>query len=218
MGVGARNTVRKEPTIFNVVGHAWSIAHPPIVVTLGLTVTFPQCAWVPKKKPIIAIRPEWRVDLWPCPLLLIVGWEAGDHLGTRLIVAAPTEREKTICIDGLPAMAKFNQETTLGHIEAQRSVLEEMEPRFVSALVHTTLMLNPTLQAVLIHLNSVDITSLPTGILPHAPKSKDKAKGKDPTGRDRKDVVYWIAEDADDCVFASTKPSRLNIMAVEVPK
>ena len=46
------------------------------------------------------------------------------------------------------------------------------------------------------------------GILPHVPKLKDKAKEKEPTGRAREDVVYWIGEDAGDCVvFTSTKPS-----------
>ena len=83
-----------------------------------------------------------------------------------------------------------------------------MEPGLVSDLVHTTFMLNPTLRAVLIHLNSADVTSLLAGILPHVPKPKDKAKGKEPTGRAQEDVVYWIGEDADDCaVFASTKPT-----------
>ena len=43
-------------------------------------------------------------------------------------------------------------------------------------------------------------------------KLKDKAKGKEPTGWAPKDVVYWIGEDAEDCVvFASTKPSPLEI-------
>ena len=134
--------------------------------------------------------------------------EANDRLGTRLIAAAPTEVEETIRIDGLPTRVKFNPGTTLGRIEAPRNVLGEMEPRLVSDLVHTTFMLNPTLRAVLIHLNSADVTSLLAGILPHVPKPKDKAKGKEPTGRAQEDVVYWIGEDADDCVvFASTKPS-----------
>ena len=116
--------------------------------------------------------------------------------------------EETIRIDGLPTRVKFNPGTTLERIEALRSVLGEMEPRLVSDLVHTTFMLNPTLRAVLIHLNSADVTSLLAGILPHVPKPKDKAKGKEPTGRAQEDVVYWIGEDADDCVvFASTKPS-----------
>ena len=66
----------------------------------------------------------------------------------------------------------------------------------------------PTLRAVSINLNSADITSLFAGILPHVPKPKDKAKGKEPTGSAKEDVVYWIGEDADDCVvFARTKPS-----------
>ena len=96
----------------------------------------------------------------------------------------------------------------LGRIEAPRSVLGEMEPRLVVDLVHTTFMLNPTLWAVLIHLNSADVTSLLAGILPLVPKPNDKAKGKEPTGRAQGDVVYWIGEDADDyVVFASTKPS-----------
>ena len=86
--------------------------------------------------------------------------------------------------------------------------LGEMDPGLISDLVHTTFMLNPTLRAVLIHLNSADVTSLLVGILPHVPKPKDKANGKEPTGRAQEDVVYWIGEDADDCVvFASTKPS-----------
>ena len=51
-----------------------------------------------------------------------------------------------------------------------------MEPKLVSYLVYTTLMLNPTLRAVLIHLNSVDVTSLLAGILPHLAKPKGKAK------------------------------------------
>ena len=134
--------------------------------------------------------------------------EANDRLGTRLIAAAPTKVEETIRIDGLPARAKFNPGTMLGRIEAPRSVLGEMEPGLVSHLVHTTFMLNPTLRTVLIHLNRADVTSLLAGILPHVPKPKDKAKGKEPTGRAQEDVVYWIGEDADDCVvFASTKPS-----------
>ena len=83
-----------------------------------------------------------------------------------------------------------------------------MEPGVVSDLVHTTFMLNPTLRAALIHLNSADVTRLLAGILLHVPKPKDKAKGKEPTGRAQEDVVYWIGEDADDCVvFARTKPS-----------
>ena len=69
-------------------------------------------------------------------------------------------------------------------------------------------MLNPKIRAVLIHLNSADVSSLLAGILPHVPKPKDKAKGKEPGGGAQEDVVYWIGEDADDCVvFASTKPS-----------
>ena len=134
--------------------------------------------------------------------------EANDRLGTRLIAAAPTEVEETIRIEGLPTRVKFNSGTMLGRIEAPQSVLGEMEPGLVSDLVHTTFMLNPTLWAVLIHLNSADVTSLLAGILPHVPKPKDKAKGKEPTSRAQEDVVYWIGEDADDCVvFASTKPS-----------
>ena len=134
--------------------------------------------------------------------------EANDRLGARLIAAAPTEVEETIRTDGLPMRAKFNPGTTLGRIEAPRSVLGEMEPGLISDLVHTTFMLNPTLRAVLIHLNRADVTSLLAGILPHVPKPKDKAKGKEPTGRAQEDVVHWIGEDADDCVvFASTKPS-----------
>ena len=86
-------------------------------------------------------------------------------------------------MDGLPARAKVNLGTTLGRIEAPRSLLGEMEPGLVSDLVHTTFMLNPTLGAALIHLNSADITSLLAGILPHVPKPKDKAKGKEPTVR-----------------------------------
>ena len=38
------------------------------------------------------------------------------------------------------------------------------------------------------------------GILPHVPKQKDKAKGKEAIGRPHEDVVYWIGEDADNCV------------------
>ena len=69
-------------------------------------------------------------------------------------------------------------------------------------------MLNPTLRAFLIHLNSADVRSLLAGILPHFPKPKDKAKGQEPTGRAQEDGVYWIGEDAADCVvFAGTKPS-----------
>ena len=49
-----------------------------------------------------------------------------------------------------------------------------MEPGLVSDLVHTNFMLNPTLQAVLIHLNSADVTSHLAGILLHAPKPKDR--------------------------------------------
>ena len=61
---------------------------------------------------------------------------------------------------------------------------------------------------LLIHLNSADITSLLAGILPHVPKPEDEAKGKEPTGRAQVVVVYWIGEDADDCVvFPSIKPS-----------
>ena len=133
--------------------------------------------------------------------------EANDRLGTRLIAAAPTEVEETIPIHGLPAKANVNPGTPLGRIEAPRSVLGEMEPGLVGDLLHTTFMLNPTLGAVLPHLNSADVTSLLAGILPHVPKPKDKAKGKEPSGRAREDVVYWIGEDEDDClVFTSTKP------------
>ena len=134
--------------------------------------------------------------------------EANDPLDTGLIAAAPTEMEETIRIDGPPKRVKFNPGTTLGRIAAPRSVLGQMEPGLVSDLVHTTFMLNPTLWAVLIHLNSADVTSLLAGILPHVPKPKYKAKGKEPTGWAQEDVVYWIGEDAGDCViFASTKPS-----------
>ena len=116
--------------------------------------------------------------------------------------------EETIRIDGLLARAKFNPRTTLGRMEAPRSVLEEMEPGLVSDLFRTTFMLNPTIQAVLILLNSADVTSLLAGILPHVPTPKDNAKGREPTDRAQEDVVYWIGEDADDCVvFASTKLS-----------
>ena len=116
--------------------------------------------------------------------------------------------EETILIDGLPTRVKFILGTRLGRIEAPRSALGEMERGLVSDLVHTTFMLNPTLRVALIHLNSADVTSLLAGILPHVPKLKDKAKGKEPTGRAQEDVVYWLGEDADDCVvFASTKPS-----------
>ena len=118
--------------------------------------------------------------------------EANNRLGTRLIAAAPTEVEETIRIDG------DNPGTTLGRIEAPRSVFGEMEPRLVSDLVHTTFMLNPTPRAVLIHLNSADVTSLLAGTLPHVAKLKDNAKGKEPTGRAQEDVVYWFGEDADD--------------------
>ena len=121
--------------------------------------------------------------------------EANDCLGTCLIAAAPTELEETIRIDGLPTRVKSNPGTMLGRIEAPRGVLGEMEPGLVSDLVHTTFMLNPTLRAVLIHLNSVDVTSLLAGILPHVPKPKDKAKGKEPIGRSQEDVVYWIGEE-----------------------
>ena len=137
---------------------------------------------------------------------------AHDRLGSRLIAAAPTEVEETIRIDGLPARVKFNAGTTLSIIQAPRSVLGEMEPMLVSYPVHTTFMLNPTLRAVLIHLYSAEVTNLLAGILPHVPKPKDKAKGKEPNGRAEENVVYWIAEDVDDCVvFASTKPSPSEI-------
>ena len=116
--------------------------------------------------------------------------------------------EDTIRINGLLRRGKFNPVTTLGRIEAPWSVLGETEPGLLTDLVHTTLLLNPTLRAVLIHLSSADVTSLLAGILPHVPNPKDKAKGKEPTGRAQEDVVYCIGEDADNCVvFASTKPS-----------
>ena len=122
--------------------------------------------------------------------------------------AAPTEVEDTIRIDGLPTRIKFNPGTTLGRIEAPESVLEKMEPGLVSDLAHTTFMLNPTLRAGLINLDSADVTSLLAGILLHVPKPKDKAQGKEPTSRAPEDVAYWIGEDADDCVvFLSTSPS-----------
>ena len=134
--------------------------------------------------------------------------EANDRLDNRRIAAAATGVEETIRLHGLTMRVKFNPGTTIGRIEAPQSVLGEMEPGLVSDSVHTTFMLNPTLWAVLIHLNSADVTSLLAGILPHIPKPKDKAKGKEPTGRAQEDVVYWIGEDADNCVvFASTKPS-----------
>ena len=145
----------------------------------------------------------------PMPVPPVIGrWlrEANDRLGTRLIAAAPTEVEETIRIDGLPTRVTFNPGTMLGRIQTPWSVLGEMEPGLVNELVHNNLMLNPTLRAVLIHLKSVDPTSLLAGILPHVPKPKDKAKGKEPTSRAQEDVVYWFVEDADDCVvFASTK-------------
>ena len=109
--------------------------------------------------------------------------DANDRLGSRLIAAAPTEFEETIHIDGRPTRVTFNPGTTLGCMEAPRSVLGKMEPGLVSGLVHTTYMLNPTLRAVLIHLNSANVTSLLEGMLPHVPNLKDKAKGKEPTGR-----------------------------------
>ena len=62
----------------------------------------------------------------PMPVPPVIGrWlhEANDRLGTRLIAAAPTEVEETIRIDGLPTRVKFNPGTTLGRIEAPRSVL-----------------------------------------------------------------------------------------------
>ena len=118
--------------------------------------------------------------------------EANDRLGTRLIATAPAEVEETIRIDRLPTRVKFNPGTTLGRIKVPRSTLGEMVPGPVSDLVHTTFMLNPTLRAALIHLNSADVTSLLAGILPHVPKVKDKAKGKEPAGRAHEDLVYWI--------------------------
>ena len=59
---------------------------------------------------------------------LIGRWlrEANDRLGTSLIAAASTEMEETICIDRLPTRAKFNPGTTLGRIDAPRSVLIAM--------------------------------------------------------------------------------------------
>ena len=115
--------------------------------------------------------------------------------------------EETIRIDGLPTRVKFNPGTTLGRIEAPRSVLGEMEPGLVSDLVHTTFMLNPTPRAVLIHLNSTDVTSLLAGILPHVPKPKDKAKGKKPTGRAHE--MWFIGlERMRTIVWYSQAPSR----------
>ena len=90
----------------------------------------------------------------------------------------------------LSTRVKFNPSTTVGRIEAPRSVLGEMEPGLVSDLMHTTFMLNRTIRAVLIHLNSANITSLLAKILPHVPKPKDKAKRKEPTGRAQEHVVY----------------------------
>ena len=146
----------------------------------------------------------------PMPVPPVIGrWlrEANDRLGTRLIATAPTEVEETIRIDGLPTGVKFNPGTMLGRTEAPRSVLGEMDRGLISDLVHIAFMLNPTLPAILIHLNSADDASLLAVILPHVPKQKDKAKGKEPTGRAQEDVVYWMGEDADYCVvFASTKP------------
>ena len=75
------------------------------------------------------------------PVPTVIGrWlrKANDRLGTRLIAAAPTEVEDTIRIDGLPTRVKFNPGTTLGRIEAPRSVFGEMEPGLVSDSVHTT--------------------------------------------------------------------------------
>ena len=149
------------------------------------------------------------------PLTPVIGrWlrEANERLGTGLIAAAPANVEETFRIDGLPTRVKFNSGTTLGRIEAPRGVLLEIEPGLVSDLVQTTFILNSTLRAVLIHLNSADVTSLLAGILPHVPKPKDKAKGKEPNGRAQEDVVYWIGEDAHGCVvFASTKPRSSQI-------
>ena len=110
--------------------------------------------------------------------------EAYDRSGTLLIAAAPTEvEEETVRITGLAARAKFNLGTTSGFIEAARSGLGEMGPGLVSDLVHTTFMVKPTLRAVLIHLSSADVTILVAGMLPHIPKSKNKAKGREPNGR-----------------------------------
>ena len=146
----------------------------------------------------------------PMPVPPVIGrWlrEANDRLGTRLIAAAPTEVTETIRIHGLPTRVKFNPGTTLGRIEALRSVLGDMEPGLVSDLVHTSFMLNPTLRAVLIHLNSADVTSLLAGILPHVPKRMDKVKGKEPTGRAQEDVVYWL-ERMRTIVWCLQAPSR----------
>ena len=62
----------------------------------------------------------------PMPVPPVIGhWlrEAKGPLGTRLITAAPTEVEETIRINGFPARAKVIAGTTLGRIEALRSVL-----------------------------------------------------------------------------------------------
>ena len=161
------------------------------------------------------------VTLMPPPPV-IGRWlrEANDGLGTRLIAAAPTEVEETIRIDGLPTRVKFSPGTTLGGIEALRSVLGEMEPGLVSDLVHTTFMLNPTLRAVLIHLNSADVTSLLAGILRHVPKPKDKAKGKAPVGPRRMWVIglermwtiVWFSQ------APSRAPRRWHVVPLEVPQ
>ena len=47
----------------------------------------------------------------------------------------------------------------------------------------------PSLVAVLIHLNSADVTTLLAGMLAHVPKANDKAKGKEPTGRAPHNVI-----------------------------
>ena len=147
----------------------------------------------------------------PKPVPSVIGrWlrEANDRLGTRLIAAAPTEVEETIRIDELPARANYNPGTTLGCIEAPRSVLGEMEPGLFSDLVHTSLMLIPTRRAVLMHLNTVAVTSLLAWILPHVPKPNDNGKGKEPTGRaHRMWFIGWERRRTIVCFFASSKPS-----------
>ena len=131
--------------------------------------------------------------------------EGNDGLGTRLFADAPTEVEETIYIKGLPARVKFNLGATPGRIEAPRSLLGEMEPGFVSDLVHTTFVLTPTLRAVLINFYTADLTGLLAGILPNKTKSKDKDKDKAPTGSAHGDVVYWVGEDADNAVVFASK-------------
>ena len=75
---------------------------------------------------------------------------------------------------------RFNPGTTLGRIKALGSVLGEMEPGLVSDLVHTGFMLNPTLGAVLIHLNSADVTSLLAGILPQFQSRRSRPRERNP--------------------------------------